>query len=257
MGGFENHFRLLAAAVALAAAPARADFKTFAHVYPYFTQPEGGKEVEIWNGVETGDLSRAGASTLLDELAEVEYGITDHWDTSLYWRFQQAPGGPFQLDSWQLESRYRFGEKGLYPVDVELYGELERPVDLGLPFELEGKLILEKDAGHFILQGNFIGEQALATGAGLGHRLAFNGGAGYEIRPWIHLGVEILANDAVADPLEGGGYDRTLMVGPSLSLASSRFWFVVTPDFQIAGTSTIPEYGGAMRLRFIAGIPLD
>ncbi|MHB1845540.1 MAG: hypothetical protein ACYCWW_11985 [Deltaproteobacteria bacterium] len=257
MAGFDNHYRIVLLAALGLSLPARADFKSFAHVYPYFTQPEGGKEVEIWNGLEVGDLSHPGATNLIDELAEIEYGLTDHWDLSLYWELQQAPGGPLAIDGYQLESRYRFGEKGLYPIDVELYGEIERPADLAMPFEAEAKLILEKDIGHFFFQGNLIDAEELAGGAAFGYRLAFNGGAGYELRPGIHLGAELLLNDAVNGLALGGGFDRSVRLGPSLSLATSRFWFVITPAFLVAGQSSIEEYGSAMRLRFIVGIPLD
>ena len=244
--------------LALLAAPAaRADFKAFAHVYPYFTQPEGGKEVEIWNGIETGDLSHPGTTTLLDERAEIEYGLTDHWDLSFYWVFHQAPEAPIALDSYQLETRYRFAEKGLWPVDTELYAEVERPTDLSQPFELETKLILEKDVHRFLFQGNLIDEEKLVGGAVFGYRLAFNGGAGYEVRPGLRFGVELLANHELPFAAPGALPEDTLHVGPSIALATSRFWFVLTPAFRVLGHDDLEDMGSALRLRFIVGIPLD
>jgi hypothetical protein len=46
-------------------------------------------------------------------------------------------------------------------------------------------------------------------------------------------------------------------VGPSVALASSRFWFVVTPAFRVYGSSNIADVGNDMRLLAIVGVPLD
>jgi hypothetical protein len=244
---------LLGAALLLSGV-ARADYKAFAHVYPYFTQPEGGTEIEAWTSFDTADLSHRAASTLIQESLELEYGITDHWDVSFYWVLSQAPMGPLTIDSYRLETRYRFAEKGDWPVDTEIYVEVERPADFSLPFELEAKLILEKDVGHFFFQGNFIAEFKLATGAQFGYLLEFAGGAGVQITPGFKVGIETLLDhqqDNTITPTTNAFY-----LGPSLALASSHFWCVLTPAFRVAGSSLDDAIGNDLRLRFIIGIPL-
>jgi len=263
MNNTDNHSQLrfiggIAAAclgsTLLLPAAARADYKAFAHVYPYFTQPEGGVEIEAWTSVDTADLSHRAATTLIQQTLEIEYGITDHWDVSFYWVLSQAPTEPLTIDSYRLETRYRFAEKGEWVVDTEIYGELERPANLSEPFEAEGKLILEKDLGHFFFQGNFIAEFKLATGTQFGYLLEFAGGAGYQITPGFKVGLEMLLDhqqDDAVTPTTNAFY-----LGPSIALASSKLWFVLTPAFRVAGSSLDDAIGNDLRLRVIIGIPL-
>ena len=131
----------------LLALPALADRRSFIRSYEFQTQPQGNLEFEMWNEVESP--RGAIADSLITHKLELEYGLTDRWDTALYHVFVQ--GGPqvdpepFHFDSWRLETRYRLAEKNEWPVDVMVYGEIERPADFNQPFEVEEKLILEKD----------------------------------------------------------------------------------------------------------------
>jgi hypothetical protein len=260
MIGFENHsqFRyvVLALLVALfAARPARADFKAFAHVYPYFTQPEGGKEVEIWTSLETGDLNNFASTTLIEQRAEIEYGLTNHWDVSFYAIFQQAPQEDYRLDAFSLETRYRFAERGQWPVDTEVYLEFEQPTDFTLPSEIEGKLILQKGYKWFFTQLNLISEFKLTNGVQYGYFLGADGGLGVQFTPAFRMGVEYLLDFQKLDRVTPGY--GSFYLGPSIALASPSFWVVATPDFKVAGTSPESDRGDAMRFRVILGIPLD
>jgi hypothetical protein len=262
MVGFDNHsqlrFLILGAcgcAWLCTAGIARADYKAFAHVYPYFTQPQGGKEIEIWTSLETGDLSNFAATTLIQQNIELEYGITDHWDVSFYSIFQQAPQEDYRLDAFSLETRYRFAERGQWPVDTEVYLEFERPTDFNEPSEIEGKLILQKGYKRLFTQLNLISEFKLTNGQQYGYLLGADGGLGFEVTPAFRFGVEYLLDFQQVDrltPATGSFY-----LGPSLALASPSFWMVVTPAFKVAGTSPDADRGDAMRLRVILGIPLD
>jgi len=264
MGNLENHshsrrrlsFALLVGLISLLPAPAaRADFKAFAHVYPYFTQPKGGKEVEIWTSLETGDLSHFSATTLIQMNAEIEYGITDHWDVSFYSIFQQPPAGDFRLTALAVETRYRFAERGQWPVDTEVYLEVERPTDFNQPWEGEGKLILQKGLRPFFAQLNLIGEFKLTSGTQFGYLLAADGGFGFQVTPGFRVGVEYLAGLQKVDMLSTA--QASFYLGPSLAWATPSLWMVLTPAFKVAGTSPDPDRGDAMRFRFILGIPLD
>ena len=259
MVGFDNHyqFRYLGVGFVLVlwALPARADYKAFAHVYPYFTQPQGGKEIEVWTSLETGDLNKFSSTTLIQQNVEIEYGITDHWDVSFYSIFQQPPQQSYRLDAFSLETRYRFAERGQLPVDTEVYLEFEQPTDFNQPSELEGKLILEKGYKHFFSELNLYGEFKLTNNQQFGYLLGADGGSGYEITRAFRVGIEYLLNWQQLDrltPAVGSFY-----LGPSLALASTSFWMVATPAFKVAGTSPDPDRGDAMRFRIILGIPLD
>jgi hypothetical protein len=248
---------VLAVALAmLAGGAARADFKSFAHTYPHFTQPEGGLEVEWWVSAETQSLSNMGDTTLWEHRLEIEYGLTDRWDVSLYQVFQQPPGEGFTYDSVRLESRYQITRKQQWWVDLLGYLELERPADLHEPFELEGKIIAAKDLGPFFIQTNWIAEVKLAGGQQFGYVLELAAGFGYEILPSLRVGVETLWDLEKVSMAPGAASAKMIHVGPSVALARGRIWFVLTPDFLVAGSGNVPDRGQDLELRFITGINL-
>ena len=119
-----------AACLTLVPALAHADRRSFSRTYEYQTMPEGDTEVEIystWNRTTWAD----GAVEKHDLQLELEHGITDRWDVSLYHVFSQASGDamtavPMHLSEIKLRSRYPFAERGELPVDVLAYGELIR-----------------------------------------------------------------------------------------------------------------------------------
>src|SRR5438045_7684172 len=93
-------------ACAFLAPAARADRRTLIRAYEYMTQPQGNLELEIWNDVDApkdGGFDAAGTVHRI----ELEYGLTDHWDMSLYHVFARGPAEPFRFDSWRLETRCR------------------------------------------------------------------------------------------------------------------------------------------------------
>jgi hypothetical protein len=119
-------------AALLLAPAARADRRTLIRATEYMTQPEGNLELEFWNDVAAPRNGGFDQAATLQRI-ELEYGLTDHWDLALYHVFAQEPGASFRFDSWRLETRYRFLEKNVLPVDVMLYFELERPADFTQP----------------------------------------------------------------------------------------------------------------------------
>jgi hypothetical protein len=211
----------LIAALLAAATDARADRRTMIRAYEFQTQPKGNLELELWNDVEA-PRSAFTDSTIVTRV-ELEYGLTDRWDTALYHVFAQ--GGPqtepqpFHFDSWRLETRYRLAEKGEWPVDVMIYGELERPADFNEPFETEEKLILEKDFGRIALVVNLVAEQHLFR-ADLGRTWEVDLGARYELMPQLRAAVEFWTTQEYVGP----DVSRNYYLGPSLSVATERVW---------------------------------
>jgi hypothetical protein len=234
-------------ACALLAPPARADRRTLIRAYEYMTQPQGNLELEIWNDVEAPkDGGFDQASTV--HRIELEYGITDHWDMSLYHVFAQqrgSPGEPFHFDSWRLETRYRLFEKNVLPVDVEVYLEVERPADFTEPWETEQKLILEKDFGRFAVVANLVAEQKLLH-AGQGHSWEIDAGGRYEVAPQLRLGAEFWTVQETANGVTEGSY----FLGPTISWASSKLWLQLGAGFGVSDSS------GATFVRSILGINL-
>ena len=240
------------ALLTFAAGPARADQRDFVRAYEYATQPEGNLEFELWTDVAA---PRGGpfADSLVTHRVELEYGLTDRWDVSLYHVFEH--GGPsaeekaFRFDSWRSETRMRLAEKGEWPVDVMLYAEVERPADFTAPWEIEEKLILGRDFGRVSLVTNLVAEQALAGGQRAEHRFELDLGARYEFAPSVRLGAEVWTIQPYA--AEPAAQTRpSYFAGPSVSLASQRVWLQFGTGFGIGDT---PE---SLYLRSVLGFNL-
>ena len=232
---------LLATAIAPAA---RADRRTMIRAYEYMTQPQGNLELEIWNDVDAPKEGGFDQAATLHRV-ELEYGVTDNWDFALYHVFAQEPGASLKFDSWRLETRYRLFEKNVLPLDVELYLEGERPADFTAPWEIEEKLILEKDFGRFALVANFVAAQKIMHLYD-GHAWEVDAGARYELVPQLRLGAEFWTiQDTVAGVTTGSYY-----AGPSISFATSKLWLQVGAGFGLGDTS------GATFVRSVIGLNL-
>jgi len=233
------------ALLAMTIAPAaRADRRTMIRAYEYMTQPQGNLELEIWNDVDAPKEGGFDQAATLHRV-ELEYGVTDNWDFALYHVFAQQPGASLKFDSWRLETRYRLFEKNVLPLDVELYLEGERPADFTAPWEIEEKLILEKDFGRFALVANFVAAQKIMHLYD-GHAWEVDAGARYELVPQLRLGAEFWTiQDTVAGVTTGSYY-----AGPSISFATSKLWLQIGAGFGLGDTS------GATFVRSVIGLNL-
>ena len=234
----------LAVAVFLAL-PARADRRTMIRAYEYQTQPQGNLELEVWNEIAAPHEGEF-ADAQITQKIELEYGLTDHWDVALYHVFKS--GGPklalggrpgFGFDSWRLETRYRFAEKNEWPVDVMLYLEIERPADFDEGFEIEEKVILEKDlAPRFALVANLVAAQKLFHG-NEGYAMEADLGARYEVSPALRLGLEFwVTRDGSA-----GNFKTEALLGPSLSVGAEKFWLQIGAGAHVAGDEQTRLFG--------------
>ena len=227
------------------AAPARADRRTLIRAYEYMTQPRGNLELEIWNDVAAPSSGFSDAAIL--HRIELEYGLTDHWDAALYHVLSTAPGAGTKFDSWRLESRYRFAEKDVWPVDTIAYLEVERPADFAEAFEGEAKLILEKSFGNLAAIGNVVWEQQLFH-SGAFHALEIDLGGRYEVSPALRVAVEAWTR---RDTVQGATVTN-YFAGPSISAASSRFWLQLGAGFGLK----IGDAPGGTFVRSVLGINL-
>src|SRR5580765_1095083 len=120
--------RLLFAAAAAflgAAAPASADRKFYLFTYQYATLPKGAAELETWITREDDDTVPKQIDGQLQ--IEGEFGITDRFDISLYTILEKEGSESLDWDASKIEMKYRLGEPGKWPADVELYAEYEQP----------------------------------------------------------------------------------------------------------------------------------
>lgn len=219
--------RMVATVLLLCPSAALADRRSFARTYEYMTMPAGDLELEFYN-TQTMEKFDDEAPQAFQMQIEVEYGITDHWDVSLYQVFSQAGAEPLHYSATKLRSRYRFAERGLWPVDTLLYFEAVKAFGGLAGSELEAKLILARDFGPVTLAVNPIVEleveEEMEAGGEAEKELeleaGFAAGLTYEVAPSFRVGAESFSKG------------KRFWAGPSISWAPSpKFWTTVNAGF--------------------------
>jgi len=214
---------LVLALAALAAPPdARADRRAFTHTYEYLTMPEGGLELELYNTQKRATFADASPRAFQLQI-EVEYGITDHWDVSLYQVFDQVStpdpmtSDPLHYAQTKLRTRYRFAERGELPVDLLAYFELKKDFAASV-YAIEPKLIVARDFGPLTAAVNLIAEVELGD-VETEVEPEWTAGVSYEVVPAFKIGAETIG------ALELESKEVAASAGPALSWAPSpKLW---------------------------------
>ena len=103
---------------------ANADRRGYVWTYEYQTMPKGHAELEYYLTHKVTDFHKYDNKNSWEHQVEYEYGLTDRWDVSIYQRWKQsntASDDKFEYTGTKLRTRYRIGEKGMYPLDTLLY----------------------------------------------------------------------------------------------------------------------------------------
>lgn len=198
---------LVISLITVVAGNSYADKRSYVWTYEYQTMPKGWLETEFYLTEEQPSLDKATPNTW-KPLVEVEYGITDRLDISMYQMFKKYntdDSSDFEYDGFKIRGKYRVLEKGSLPIDILLYLEYIRPGDFKEPNELEEKLVLAKDIGRFNISYNQIFEQELESGGK--EECGYAAGISYAITPMFRIGVETKGNYAEAE----------YSVGPTIS----------------------------------------
>ena len=226
---------------------ARADLRSFTQTYEYSTVPEGKTAIELWHtqGRTTWDKT---SPQFYEQILEIEHGFTDHWDAAFYTVFSQVAGDAttskaFGLEAVKLESRYRFADRGEWPVDTLVYVEVAKDFGASV-YELEGKVIVARDFDKFTAAANAIGAVKVGNDTVETElELGWAAGLTYQAHPKFKLGAETWGK------LEES--ELYLSAGPAVSLApSSNIWVTLTAGF---GVTDVAE---AFSARAIIGIEL-
>mgnify|MGYP001590883332 CR=1 FL=1 len=226
--------------VLFGAGPAYADRRAYVWTYEYMTMPKGASELEYYLTAKVPDLHKYDDRSSWEHQVEYEYGLTDWWDVAVYQRWEQTitqADDKFEYTGTKLRTRYRFGEKGMYPLDVLLYLEYISPDDSDSPDVLEGKLILAKDFGSLNVAYNQIIEEGLNNDGQTEH--AYAAGVNYEFNPTWKLGVESIGNLT----------EDEYYLGPAASWAGERFWVA------LGALRGLNDRSDDLRVRLIAGLP--
>ena len=207
----------LAGVVLLAclAGTSQADRRSYVWTYEYSTMPAGIAEAEYYLTAKVPDTGVEEASAWQHQV-EIEYGLTDNWDISLYQMFKQSYGtnsaSSFKYEGFKIRSRYRLFKRGEFIVDPLLYVEYIRNADLSASDVLEGKLVVAKDIGKFNLAYNQIVKVELGGDGETEHEYA--AGAKYDFLPGFSAGLEAKGNYTEGEHA----------LGPTVSVETEKFW---------------------------------
>lgn len=216
--------------------PARADRRNYVWTYQYLSLPKGETELEFYQTTKLRALDE------WEYRIEIEHGLTNHWDFSVYQIFKQREKEPFMWDAVQFRSRYRIGEEGQYVVDPLLYVEYNRNLNLKQQNKLEAKVILAKTITKFNIALNPVYEYAFAPKTN--KEYGIDGGVSWEFHPAFILGIESTTR---IEPAHGENEVQSYC-GPTVSLASGKWWYSIGVGFGIT------EDSDDARVRFLMGI---
>lgn len=200
-----------------------ADWRSYVWTNEYQTMPKGAAEIEYSLIGDIPDTGRSGINSWVHQI-ELEYGITDHWDASLYQMFKYERTDSkttTRYDGFKVETRYRFGQRGQYFVDPLIYFEYQRDPDLSKPSVAEVKLVLAKDIGALNISYNQIFERVLENRGKTESEYAV--GLSYNVIPSLKIGIES----------KGSYSERENAVGPTLSWARGKIWVALGAVFGV------------------------
>jgi len=230
--------------------------RRFTYVYEATTAAQGEIEIENWVTWKT-QREEGGRGNEFNFRHEIEFGLTDRLQLGVYvvdWKvLDKVAGGEDGAQAIYQDSAveliYNISNPVTDIVGSAVYGE----VKLGdQKLELEGKLILQKNFGPFVLAYNATIE-AEWEGARFGYFNERTGtfeqtlGASYQISPNFLLGGEFLHEIGFADWAEAG--DSIVYVGPNASFRYDRFYVTSTALVQATAISGEPDF----QLRTIFG----
>ena len=178
----------------LSASSVYADRRSYVWTYEYMTMLKGMWELETYVTTEVPNMHKSNINTVKSQL-ELEYGITDRWDVSMYqmWKFNNKRyENDSEYDGFKLRTRYKIGEKGRFFVDPLLYFEFERNADFSEPNVGEAKLVLAKDIGDLNISYNQIIQRNLEREGKTEHEYA--SGVSYALTPMFRVGIESKGN---------------------------------------------------------------
>lgn len=221
----------------LIAIEVKADYKQFARSYTAYTLPAKSLEFEFW---QTGRIDKGdGFYYRWQPRFEIEYGITDRFTGSMYFNFNEVKSTsnsfspkPFSFSTTSFEFRYRLTNMNEYFIDPALYFEFGYGGD---KIFYEPKILLSKRIDNFSFVTNIISEiERNPTKSETESKLEFTAGLAYEVISNLSLALEF-KNHRNFSEIYRSQLNQATYIGPTISLFSSRLYFVVNLLFQVSG----------------------
>jgi hypothetical protein len=223
----------------------------FTNVYETTTAAKGGIELENWVTWETR-RGNGDNTNLWKFRHELEFGITDRFQVGLYlanWNLTSNTNQKTRTayESASAEFIYRLSDPTTDPLGTALYLEIEGGKEL---FALEGKLLLQKNIGRWVIAWNGVMESEW-EGHGLVERvfiLEQTFGVSYQITPKFSAGAELVHEVEFDDTTKAG--PNILFAGPNVSWRFGRGYITAATLFQCTNVVDEPE----IQTRVIFGI---
>ena len=229
--------------------------RLFTYTYQSNVLGFGQKELEVWNTLRAG---KDNFYNRLDSRAEFEVGLGKNLQTAFYTNFttKTAEKNNSGIKSLETEHEFSFSNEWKYkisdpvanPLGFALYGEYTIGSN---EYELEGKLIFDKQIKDFTLALNLIGELEYESAINNNEmewankrkiNVAF--GLSYPVAKNFHLSFEAVNKNVFGDDGLNGS---ALFAGPGFAYFTDNFWvnFTVLPQL----TSFKGETNGKLNLK--------
>ena len=220
-----KRFLFVAALIILPAGSALAGARHFTFLYEAPTSAP--RSLELENSVTWKTTSNPERSDEIEVRHEFEYGVTDHFQASLYladWSYQTpSQNTGFAYSDLALEFIYNLTNPVIHPIGVSLYQEYKVGPKV---IEWESKFIAQKNIWRWIFAYNLTleavweGNTLEETEGELSQAL----GASYEISPRISVGLEML-HEMAFPRWRDREKIRNFFIGPNVAYRH-RDWFV-------------------------------
>lgn len=214
----------------------------FTFLYEAQTSAPGSIESENW--VTWQRLTNPEQSDEIGFRHEIEIGVTDRFQASIYfvdWSYaRHRKQSSFNYSDSAIELIYNLTNPVIDPVGLSIYEEISSGRQ---HFELESKLIAQKNFGPLILDYNLTleaewEEQGLQEHQG---ELQQAFGASYELSPPISVGVEFL-HEFVFPDWRDEGKIRNVFVGPNVAFRHQNWFVTITALAQATNTADEADF---------------
>jgi hypothetical protein len=215
---------------------ALAGARHFTFLYEAPTSAPGSIESENWITWER--VTNPERSDQIGFRHEIEIGVTDHLQASIYfvdWSYaRDSKQSTFNYSDSAIELIYNLTNPVIDPVGLSIYEEISGGRQ---HFELESKLIAQKNFGPLILDYNLTLESEWED-QGLRERqgeLQQALGASYELSPRISIGLEFL-HEFVFPDWRDEEKIRNVFIGPNVAFRHKNWFVTVTALAQATNT---------------------
>jgi hypothetical protein len=137
-----------------------------------------------------GDAAVDRGDTTQTQIYEVEYGVTDRWQTAIFGELRKDAGGPLRYNATAWENILQLFEQGDAWVDSGLYLEYKVANLKDAADKVEGKLLLEKELGKTVSTANLIFEKEVGSHAEEGTEFGYALRTKYRWKPFLEPAIE-------------------------------------------------------------------